>query len=148
NDKRSEAARLIAEVAPEGMNRVFFTNGGAESIENAVRMARLHTGRYKVLSAYRSYHGATSTAINLTGDPRRSPNDYWNAGTVHYHGPYLDRSEFNATTGDEETARALTHLERLIELEGPAQIAAIGLESIPGTSGIMPPPPGYLAGVR
>ncbi len=75
NDARGEAAHLIAGRAPEGMEKVFFTNGGAEANENAVRMARLHTGRHKVLSAYRSYHGSTSTAIALTGDPRRWPND-------------------------------------------------------------------------
>lgn len=148
NAARSEAARLIAGVAPEGMNRVFFTNGGAESVENAVRMARLHTDRYKVLAAYRSYHGSTTTAINLTGDPRRWPNDYGNAGVVHFHGPFLYRSQFHATTEAEECVRALEHLEQLIGFEGPDQIAAIILESIPGTSGIMPPPDGYLAGVR
>lgn len=148
NAARSEAARLIADVAPEGMNRVFFTNGGAESVENAVRMARLHTDRYKVLAAFRSYHGSTSTAINLTGDPRRWPNDYGTAGVVHFHAPFLYRTQFHATTEREECERALEHLEQLIRFEGPDQIAAIILESIPGTSGIMPPPEEYLAGVR
>jgi len=81
NDQRSRAAELIAGLAPPGLERVFFTNGGAEAIEHATRMARLHTGRPKVLSAYRSYHGATSTAINLTGDPRRWPSDSGTAGS-------------------------------------------------------------------
>jgi len=148
NAARSEAARLIAEVAPEGMEKVFFTNAGAEAIEYAVRMARLHTGKHKVLSRYRSYHGGTTTAINLTGDPRRWPNDHGAAGTVHFFGPFLYRSAFHATTPEEESARALEHLEQVIALEGPSTIAAIVLETIPGTAGIMPPPPGYLAGVR
>ncbi len=148
NDARSEAARLIAEISPEGLEHVFFTNGGAEAIEHAVRMARLHTGRIKVLSRYRSYHGGTNTAINVTGDPRRWPNDYGSAGTVKFFGPFLYRSEFDATTEEEESERALRHLRRTVELEGPGTIAAIVLETIPGTAGIMPPPPGYLAGVR
>lgn len=148
NDQRGEAARMITELAPEGMNKVFFTNSGAEGVENAVRMARLHTGRLKVLSTYRSYHGGTATTVNLTGDPRRWPNDYGNAGVVHFFGPFLYRSPFFATTEAEECERALAHLEQTILFEGPSTIAAIVLESVPGTAGIMPPPPGYLAGVR
>jgi taurine--2-oxoglutarate transaminase len=148
NDARSEAARLVAEIAPEGMEHVFFTNGGAEAVEHAVRMARLHTGRIKVLSAYRSYHGGTNTAVNLTGDPRRFASDYGSAGTAKFFGPFLYRSEFDATTEEEESARALRHLRRTVEAEGPGTVAAVILETIPGTAGIMPPPPGYLAGVR
>jgi taurine--2-oxoglutarate transaminase len=149
NDMRSEAARLIVERAPgDSLNHVFFTNGGAEAIENAVRMARLHTGRRKVLARYRSYHGNTQTAIHLTGDPRRWANDSAAEGVVHFFGPFLYRSEFHATTEEEECARALEHLQQVVNLEGPGTIAAIVLESIPGTAGIMIPPPGYLAGVR
>ena len=148
NDARSEAARLVAEIAPDVLEHVFFTNGGAEAVEHAVRMARLHTGRVKVLSTYRSYHGGTQTAINLTGDPRRWASDNGSAGTVKFFGPFLYRSEFDATTEAEECERALRHLRRTVELEGPATIAAIVLETIPGTAGIMPPPAGYLAGVR
>jgi len=149
NDARSEAARLIVERAPgRRLSHVLFTNGGADGIENAVRMARLHTGRRKVLSRYRSYHGNTTTAINLTGDPRRWPNDYGAEGVVHFFGPFLYRSEFHAGTEEEECRRALEHLEQVVQLEGPATIAAIVLESIPGTAGIMIPPPGYLRGVR
>ncbi|MFD4765567.1 aspartate aminotransferase family protein [Streptomyces niveus] len=147
-DVRSEAARLIAERTPGDLDKIFFTNGGAEATENAVRMARLHTGRPKVLSAYRSYHGSTSTAINLTGDPRRWASDTGNAGVVRFWAPFLYRSPFYATTEAEECARALEHLEATIAFEGPATIAAIILETIPGTAGIMTPPPGYLAGVR
>lgn len=148
NDARSEAARLIAERTPGNLNSIFFTNGGADSNEHAVRMARLHTGRYKVLARYRAYHGGTDTAINLTGDPRRWPNDYGNAGVVHFNGPFLYRTSFNAETEEQESQRALEYLDRLIQMEGPTSFAAIILESIPGTAGIMVPPPGYMAGVR
>ncbi|MGW2663777.1 aminotransferase class III-fold pyridoxal phosphate-dependent enzyme [Nocardia tengchongensis] len=148
NDARSEAARLIARHTPGELNRIFFTNGGADANEHAVRMARLHTGRYKVLSRYRSYHGGTDTAINLTGDPRRWPNDYGNSGVVHFFGPFQYRSPFHAENEQQEGERALEHLDNLIRFEGPTTIAAIVLESIPGTAGIMVPPPGYLAGVR
>ncbi|MGE2834697.1 aspartate aminotransferase family protein [Mycobacterium sp. SMC-4] len=148
NDARSEAARLIAERTPGDLNRIFFTNAGADAVEHAVRMARLHTGRYKVLSRFRSYHGGTETAINLTGDPRRWPNDHGNAGIVHFPGPFLYRTSFYAETEEQESQRALEHLDRLVQMEGPSTIAAIILESVPGTAGIMVPPPGYMAGVR
>ncbi|WP_116043324.1 aspartate aminotransferase family protein [Amycolatopsis palatopharyngis] len=148
NGARSEAARLIAEHAPGDLNRVFFTNGGADANEHAIRMARLHTGRPKVLSTYRSYHGGTDLAVNVTGDPRRWANDTGSAGVVHFFGPFRYRSAFSADTEEEECGRALAHLEQVITLEGASTIAAIVLESIPGTAGIMVPPPGYLAGVR
>ncbi|MEU4811191.1 aspartate aminotransferase family protein [Nocardia fluminea] len=148
NDARSEAARLISERTPGDLDTIFFTNGGADAVEHAVRMARLHTGRYKVLSRYRSYHGGTETAVNLTGDPRRWPNDHGNTGTVHFFGPFLYRSEFHATDEAQETERALAHLERTVEMEGPATIAAIVLESVPGTAGIMVPTTEYMRGVR
>ncbi|MEU9003129.1 aminotransferase class III-fold pyridoxal phosphate-dependent enzyme, partial [Streptomyces sp. NPDC048551] len=147
-DVRSEAARLIAERTPGDLDKIFFTNGGAEAVENAVRMARLHTGRQKVLSTYRSYHGATAAAINLTGDPRRWPSDTASAGVVHFWGPFLYRSPFHAVTEAEECERALAHLADTLAFEGPQTVAAIILESVPGTAGIMTPPPGYLAGVR
>src|ERR1700754_356764 len=130
NDARSEAARLIAERTPGELNKIFFTNGGADAHEHAVRMARLHTGRYKVLTRYRSYHGGTDTAINLTGDPRRWPNDYSNSGVVHFNGPFLYRSSFHAENEQQESERALEYLERLIQHEGANSFAAIVLESI------------------
>ncbi|MFF3557405.1 aminotransferase class III-fold pyridoxal phosphate-dependent enzyme [Streptomyces tsukubensis] len=147
-EPRSEAARLIAERTPGDLDKIFFTNGGAEAVENAVRMARLHTGRPKILAAYRSYHGGTHTAVNVTGDPRRWASDTGTAGVVHFWTPFLYRSPFHAVTEAEECARALKHLEDTIAFEGPGTIAAIVLETIPGTAGIMVPPPGYLAGVR
>ena len=138
---------MITARAPEGFDKVFFTNGGADANENAIRMARLVTGRDKVISRYRSYHGNTGAAIVATGDWRRIPNEYAR-GHVHVFGPYLYRTEFWAQTPEEESERALHHLERVIQAEGPATIAAILLETIPGTAGIMVPPAGYLAGVR
>jgi taurine---2-oxoglutarate transaminase len=148
NDARSEAARLIAGIAPGGLEHVFFTNGGADAIEHAIRMARLHTGRRKVLSAYRSYHGGTHLAINTTGDPRRFASDQGSDGIVHFMPAYLYRSYFGSTTEAEEAERALRHLEDMITLEGPDNIAALVLETIPGTAGIYMPPAGYLEGVR
>ncbi|MFV0264114.1 MAG: aspartate aminotransferase family protein [Kluyvera sp.] len=147
NLARGEAAKRIIGLAPEGFSKVFFTNAGADANENAIRMARMYTGRDKVLSAYRSYHGNTGSAIAATGDWRRVPNEY-SRGHVHFFNPYLYRSEFNATSEQEECRRALAHLRRMIECEGPSSIAAILLESIPGTAGILVPPEGYMKGVR
>ncbi|NQX26605.1 aspartate aminotransferase family protein [Microbacteriaceae bacterium VKM Ac-2854] len=147
NATRAEAARLILDRAPEEFEKVFFTNGGADANENAIRMARLFTGRDKVISRYRSYHGNTGAAIVATGDWRRIPNEY-SRGHVHVMGPYLYRTEFWAETPEQESARALQHLERTIQLEGADSVAAVLLESVPGTAGILTPPPGYLAGVR
>ena len=147
NDARSEAAKRITDRAGEHLNKVFFTNGGADGIENAIRLARLHTGKHKVLSFYRSYHGNTTTAITATGDPRRWPNE--NAtGHVHFFGPYLYRTAFWATNEAEECKRALEHLEQVIIFEGPATIATIVIESVVGTAGVLIPPVGYLEGVR
>ena len=148
NDARGELAKRIVEHSFEGARSVFFTNGGAEAIEYAVRLARQSTGRRKILSRYRSYHGSTGTAITMTGDPRRWANDVIDGEVVHFFGPYLYRSNFWAETPEQETERALAHLEEQIQLEGPNTIAAIVLESITGTNGVLVPPPGYLAGVR
>ncbi|MET0415504.1 MAG: aspartate aminotransferase family protein [Actinoplanes sp.] len=148
NDKRGEAARLIAGVAPGPLNKVFFTNGGAEANENAIRLARGHTGRHKVLSTYRSYHGSTSTAIAATGDPRRWANENTAVGVVHFWGPYPYRSPFWSESPEQESERALAHLRDTIVFEGASTIAAVLLETVVGTNGILVPPPGYLAGVR
>jgi len=147
NKARGEAAQRISELAPEGMNKVFFTNGGADAIENAIRMARIHTSRHKALSFYRSYHGNTGAAINATGDPRRWPNEFA-YGHVHFFGPYAYRSAFWSTSEAEECERALQHLEQVITFEGPATIATIVIESVVGTAGVIVPPAGYLEGVR
>ncbi|MFB7614377.1 aspartate aminotransferase family protein [Kitasatospora sp. NPDC056181] len=147
-ESRSEAARLIAERTPGDLDKIFFTNGGAEAVENAIRLARLHTGRQKVMSAYRSYHGATANAIALTGDPRRWASETGVSGVVHFWGPYAYRSHFHAENEAQECERALKHLEEVIAFEGPGTVAAIILETVVGTAGILIPPQGYLAGVR
>ena len=148
NEQRSEAARLIAELAPGDLNMVFFTNGGAEATDNAIRMARIYTGRQKVMATYRSYHGATGGAIAVTGDPRRWPSETGVSGVVHFYGPYAYRSSFYSETEEQESERALAHLRETIMVEGPQTIACIILESVVGTNGILIPPPGYLQGVR
>ena len=147
NDARGEAAKRIVEVAGGHFSKVFFTNGGADAIENAIKMARVHTRKHKVLSAYRSYHGNTAVAITATGEPRRWPNEY---ATMHKHffGPHLYRTEFWSTSQEQESERALEHLEHVIQFEGAETIAAIVLESVVGTAGILVPPPGYLEGLR
>lgn len=148
NEATSEAARLIARLAPGNLTRVFFTNGGAEAVENAIRLARLHTGRHKVLTAYRSYHGATMGAITATGDPRRWPSEPGAPGFARFWGPYPYRSAFHAGSDEEECERALAHLADTILVEGAEGIAAILLETVVGANGILVPPDGYLQGVR
>ena len=147
NEARGEAAKRITERAGAHHNKVFFTNGGADAVENAIRMVRLHTNRHKVLSFFRSYHGNTGAAITATGDPRRWPNEFA-YGHVHFFGPYLYRTAFWAQSEEEECKRALEHLEQVIIFEGPATIAAILIESVVGTAGVLIPPVGYLEGVR
>ena len=148
NASRSEAARLITELAPGDLNMVFFTNGGAEAAEYATRMAKLHTGRHKILTTYRSYHGSTAGAIALTGDPRRWANETGASGAVKFWGPYPYRSAFHSTNDKQECERALEHLESVLMVEGPHTVAMIALETVVGTNGILVPPDGYLQGVR
>ncbi len=148
SDVRGELARRIAEVAPGDLNKVFFTNGGADANEYAVRIARQTTGRSKILSQFRSYHGSTATAISLTGDPRRWANEPSDKSVAHFFGPYAYRSAFYAENSEQEAQRALEHLENVITLEGASTIAAIIIETVVGTNGVLVPPPGYLPGVR
>jgi len=147
NLARGEAAKRILARAGSTFGKVFFTNGGADANENAMRMARLTTGRDTVLSTYRSYHGNTGAAVVATGDWRRVPNQFAR-GHAHFFGPFEYRSEFWADSPEQESQRALQHLERVIQSEGSSSIAAILLETIPGTAGVLVPPPGYLRGVR
>ena len=149
NDARSEAARLIAELAPGDLDMVFFTNGGAEATENAIRMARLHTGRHKVLTTYRSYHGATGGAITMTGDPRRWGSEPGHArrrqvlGPVHVPLGVPRRRRRRGVRAGARPPRRRDHGR------GRATtIAAIVLETVVGTNGILVPPDGYLQGVR
>jgi taurine--2-oxoglutarate transaminase len=147
NLARGEAAKRILAKAGPAFGKVFFTNGGADANENAMRMARITTGRDKILTQYRSYHGNTGAAVVATGDWRRVPNEF-SRGHVHFFGPFAYRSEFWSDSPEQETERALHHLERIVAVEGPSSIAAILLEGVPGTAGVLVPPPGYLTGVR
>ena len=147
NLARGHAAERILGKAGPTFSKVFFTNGGADANENAIRLARLVTGRDKILSTYRSYHGNTGAAVVATGDWRRIPNEF-SRGHVHFFGPFAYRSEFWSTSQEEEGERALHHLERVIQAEGADSIAAILLETVPGTAGVIVPPEGYLPGVR
>jgi taurine--2-oxoglutarate transaminase len=148
NAKRAELAAMVAELAPGDIDMAFFTNGGAEATENALRMARIYTGRHKVMATYRSYHGGTGGSLVLTGDPRRWAAEPGMAGVVHFCGPYAYRSSFNATSEADECERALRHLEEILMYEGAHTVAGIILESVVGTNGILVPPDGYLQGVR
>lgn len=148
HEHRAEAAALIAGLAPEGLERVFFTTGGAEAVEHALRLARHHTGRPKVLASYRSYHGSTAGASTLTGEARRWGTEPGLPGVVHFWGPHRYRSVHGAQTDEEEGVRSLDHLRRTLEAEGPHLVGAIVLETVVGTNGILVPPDGYLQGVR
>jgi taurine--2-oxoglutarate transaminase len=150
---RAELGKLLAEVTPGDISHFLFTLGGADANENAVKLARAYTGRHKILTRYRSYHGATAGAMALTGDPRRlawEPNLM--PGVVHFLDPYRYRSTFHRTNTDiseAEFARDyLNHLEEIIQYEGPESIAAILMETVTGTNGVIIPPEGYLQGVR
>ncbi len=147
NDKRSELARLIAEVTPGDLNRTFFTNGGAEANENAVKLARWVTGRHKVIARYRSYHGATAAAVTLTGDPRRWPAEPGIPGVVRMFDPYT----YRCPAGHPDPCPVCSggpHLEEILMYEGPHTVAAVILETVTGTNGIIVPPDGYLQSIR
>ncbi len=154
NRVRALASRLVAEVSPGGqLQKVLFTLGGADANENAIKLARRYTGRFKILARYRSYHGATAGAMAATGDPRRVA---WEpslmSGVVHFLDPFRYRSTFHRTNpgiSEADFGRDyLNHLEEIIQYEGPETIAAILIETVTGTNGIIIPPQGYLAGVR
>ena len=140
---RARLGAKLAEILPGDMDKVFFTLGGAEAIENAIKLARHYTGRHKVLARYRTYHGATFGAMTLTGDPRRWPNEPGLVGVVRY--PDTHRWGEKEPRPVEESLRGL---EDVIRYEGPHTIAAIFLETIVGTNGILVPPDGYIQGVR
>ena len=143
NDKRSELARLIAEVTPGNLCRTFFTNGGAEANENALKLARWYTGRHKVVARYRSYHGATAGAITLTGDPRRWAAEPGLPGVVRMFDPYT----YRCPAGHPDPCPVCSgapHLEEILEYEGAHTVAAVIMETVTGTNGIIVPPDGYL----
>ena len=140
---RARLGAKLAEIAPGDIDTFFFTNGGAEANENAIKMARLFTGRHKILARYRSYHGATAGSMTLTGDPRRWANEPGIPGVVHVLDPY-----HGVERGWEDAQKSLAMLEEIVQLEGPQTIAAFILETVTGTNGILVPPDGYLQGVR
>jgi taurine--2-oxoglutarate transaminase len=142
-EPRARLGQKLAELAPGDIDVFFFTNGGAEANENAIKLARQYTGRHKILARYRSYHGATAGAIALTGDPRRWATEPGMAGVVHVMDPY-----HGLQRGWDDAATALANLEEVIQLEGAHTIAAFILETVTGTNGILVPPDGYLQGVR
>ncbi|HSB90235.1 MAG TPA: aminotransferase class III-fold pyridoxal phosphate-dependent enzyme, partial [Anaerolineales bacterium] len=150
---RALLGRLLAEITPGDLDIFLYTLGGAEANENAIKLARAATGRHKILARYRSYHGATHGAMAATGDPRRWP---WEPllmpGVVHFFDPYRYRSTLHQGRGDvpedEFTRDYLAHLEDVIQMEGPETIAAVLIETVTGTNGVIIPPDGYLQGVR
>ena len=147
---RAALAKKIVEHAPKGMSRVFFTNGGADSNENAIKMARQASGKQKVLSMYRSYHGATITAGNVSGDSRRFAAEIGGSapGIVHFFGPFPYREEIEFESEEALTEYYLKMLRKQIIAEGHNNIAAIILETVIGANGVILPPKGYLAGIR
>jgi taurine--2-oxoglutarate transaminase len=150
---RAVLGRLLNKITPGPLDHFLYTLGGADANENAVKLARAYTGKHKILTRYRSYHGATAGAMALTGDPRRlawEPNLM--PGVVHFLDPYRYRSTFHRTNAEISEADFaldyLNHLEEIIQYEGPHTIAAVLLEPVTGTNGVIIPPQGYLQGVR
>jgi taurine--2-oxoglutarate transaminase len=150
---RAVLGKLLSEITPPGLTKFLYTLGGADANENAIKLARGYTGKFKILSRYRSYHGATYGAISATGDTRRVA---WEPltmpGVVHFLDPYRYRSTFHRSNPDipeaEFTRDYLNHIEELIQYEGPQTIAAILIESVTGTNGVIVPPEGYMHGLR
>ncbi|HEX9502221.1 MAG TPA: aminotransferase class III-fold pyridoxal phosphate-dependent enzyme [Thermoanaerobaculia bacterium] len=147
---RARLGKLLADLTPGDLNHFFFTLGGAEANENAIRIARMVTGRQKIMARYRSYHGATAGAITLTGDPRRWANEPGIPGVVRFFDPYKYRSHLYRE-GDSDatfTGRCLAEIEEILAYEGPHTVAAIFIETVTGTNGLIVPPDGYLQGLR
>ncbi len=146
-EPRAKLGKLLSEVAPGDINTFFFTLSGAEANENAIKAARLYTGKFKILSRYRSYHGATNATMQLTGDPRRWANEPGMPGVIRVMDPRPYHFSFGES--DEDITRAnLQYLDEVIMYEGPQNIAAMFIEPVTGTNGILPPPKGYLEGLR
>ncbi len=146
-EPRSTLGRMLAEITPGDLQMSFFTNGGAEANENALKLARWYTGRHKVIARYRSYHGATAGAITLTGDPRRWAAEPGLPGVVRMFDPYT----YRCPAGHPDPCPVCSggpHLEEILQYEGPDTVAAVILETVTGTNGIIVPPDGYLQSVR
>lgn len=147
-EPRAKLAEKIISLMPDNMGKVFFTNAGADANENAVKMARMFTGRNKVFSRYRSYHGSSFGAGNLTGEPRRYALEPGIPGFIHFFDPYVYREPIAFESEEAATKYYLAKLEEQIQYEKPDAIAAIVLETITGSNGVIIPPKGYLPGVR
>lgn len=146
-EARAELGEKMARLVPGDINTFFYTLGGAEANENAIKAARLYTGRHKILSRYRSYHGGTNATMQMTGDPRRWASEPGAPGFIRVMDPKPYNFSFGATE-EEITANNLTYLEEVIQYEGPQNIAAMFIETVTGTNGILPPPKGYLKGLK
>ncbi len=147
SESRSQLGRMLAEVTPGDLSMSFFTNSGAEANENAIKLARLYTGRHKIIARYRSYHGATHGAVSLTGDPRRWSTEPGMSGVVRMFDPYT----YRCPAGHPDPCPVCSgapHLEEILEYEGADTVAAVFLETVTGTNGIIPPPDGYLQSIR
>lgn len=149
SEPRAELAKMVIDLMPDNMGKVFFTNGGADANENAIKMARMYTGRNKVFSRYRSYHGSTFGAGNLTGEPRRYPLEPGIPGFVHFFDPYVYREPVIKFESEKQAAEYyVAKLREQVIYEGPDSVAAIVMETITGSNGVIIPPDGYLQGVR
>ncbi len=148
SEPRGQLAKMIIELMPDNMGKVFFTNGGADANENAVKMARMYTGRQKVFSRYRSYHGSTFGAGNLTGEPRRYPLEPGIPGFVKFFDPYIYREPIRFESEEAASAYYVAKLREQVIYEGAGNVAAIVMETITGSNGVIIPPKGYLEGVR
>jgi len=147
-EPKARLASMVAEVTPGDLDYVFFTNGGAESNENAIKAARWFTGRHKVYGGWKSYHGATAGAITLTGDPRRWPAEPGIPGVVHFFNPYPYRCPFGSKTDEECGEKTLEVLKQQLMYDGPKTVAAIFMEPIVGTNGIIVAPQNFMKGLR
>ena len=141
---KGELGKKLAQIAPGNLNKTFFTLGGADAIDNAIKIARTYTGRHKIITQYRSYHGATYGAVSAGGDPRKLAIDSQQAPNfVHIENPYFYRCPWNSNDLEECAELAAAHVERVIQYEGPQNVAAILLEGESGSSGCIKYPPGY-----
>jgi taurine--2-oxoglutarate transaminase len=148
-EARGKLGKKLAEVTPGSLNRTFFTNGGTEAVEHAIKLARLHTGRHKIITLYQSYHGATYGALSAGGDPRGLPHDSQGVpNIIHVENPYFYRCPWNSATPEACADNAAEHLERIVKYEGPQYIAAILMEGESGSSGCIKYPPGYWKKVK
>ncbi|MDN5351478.1 MAG: beta-alanine---2-oxoglutarate transaminase [Clostridiales bacterium] len=148
SEPRATLAKMLVEMAPDNIGKVFFTNGGADANENAIKIAKLFTGRFKVFSRYRSYHGSSFGAGNLTGEPRRFTVEPGVPGFIKFFDPYIYQEKIRFASEAEATTYYLAKLREQIVYENPESVAAIVLESITGSNGVIIPPEGYLKGVR